>query len=308
MKSQVARSLRGTVLMLWLAVAAPAQLTFQFDYTYDTGFFTGGNAGRQTYLTAVGSYLTNLISATQLAAITPGGGNSWNANIFDPRDVGATLNLGNISVTANTIVVYVGAYNLGGSTLGIGGPGGYGASGNLAWFDTLSYRGNGSFNMPAVGAITFNSTTDWHFDNDVSTTETFAGQSDFFSVAAHELFHLLGFGTSSIWQGLISGTPPTSVFTGTASVAANGGNVLLDPGNGHWVNGTLSTIYSTATQQETLMDPSILVGTRKYATELDVAGLADLGYTVTAVPEPGTYALLFGIVMTLVVVRRRRVA
>lgn len=306
MNSQLARSLRGTVLMLWLAVAAPAQVTFQFDYSHDTGFFTAGNAGRQTYVTAVGNYVANLISATQLVAITPGGGNSWNARTFNPGNVGSQLDLGNISVGSNIIVVYVGAYDLGGSTLGVGGPGGFNpASGNQQWFDTLLYRGNGTFHMPSVGSITFNSTTNWHFDNDIATTETFAGQSDFFSVAVHELFHLLGFGTYPAWDNQIGAGP---VYTGAASVAVYGGPVPLDPGEGHWLNGTMSTIYGTATAQETLLDPSILVGTRKYATALDVAALADLGYTVTAIPEPGTYALLFGVVTALVVVRRRRAA
>lgn len=79
----------------------------------------------------------------------------------------------------------------------------------------------------------------------------------------HKLFHLLGFGTNNTWESLIAGTPPTSTFTGAASVTINGGNVLLDSGEGHWVNGTMSTIYGTATVQETLMDPSITVGTRK---------------------------------------------
>lgn len=151
---------------LLLVAPVRGQLSFQFDYTYDTGFFTGGNSGRQIYLTAVGSYITNLISGTEFSAITPSGANSRHAQVFDPRDVGATLDLGNVSVAANTIVVYVGAYNRGSSTLGVGGSGGFNpASGNGEWFDTLFYRGNGSFKMPGVGAIAFNSTT-----NCISTT------------------------------------------------------------------------------------------------------------------------------------------
>jgi hypothetical protein len=189
----------------------------------------------------------------------------------------------------------------------VGGGGGYGASGFQPWFDTLNFRGNNGFYMPWGGSIAFDSSdTNWYFDDDFATVEAFEGQSDFFSVAVHELIHLLGFGTNTTWNNLIAGTPPTSTFTGAASAAANGGNVLLDSGEGHWASGTMSTIYGTATVQETLMDPSITEGTREYVTTLDLAGLADLGYSV--VPEPGTYALLFGIVTTLVVVRRRRAA
>ena len=43
----------------------------------------------------------------------------------------------NLKVAANTIVIYVGGRSdLGGSELGQGGPGGFGASGTQAWLDT----------------------------------------------------------------------------------------------------------------------------------------------------------------------------
>jgi hypothetical protein len=44
--------------------------------------------------------------------------------------------------------------------------------------------------------------------------------------------------------------------------------------------------------QETLMDPSTPRGTRELLTDLDLAGLADIGWQVTAVPEPGSAHLL----------------
>jgi hypothetical protein len=53
------------------------------------------------------------------------------------------------------------------------------------------------------------------------------------------------------------------------------------------------------------MDPSIFDGTRKYFTELDYAGLDDIGWTVTAIPEPGT-ATIFVAGMGFAVARRRR--
>lgn len=283
---------------LLLSTPTQAQVTFQFDYTYDTGFFTGGNEARQTYLAAAGSYVADLISGTPLATITPGGINSWTTEIFDPRDIEGILQFSNLSVSANNITVYVGAYDLGGSLLGVGGPAGYGASGTQAWIDTLASRGNDtSYAMTGVGAITFNSTANWYFDSDASSIEDFPGQSDFFSVAAHELFHLLGFGTNLTWVSLHSG----GSFTGAASVNAYGGIVPLNAGEDHWLEGTESTIYATATVQETLLDPSLTEGTRKYATELDVAALADLGYTITpaAVPEPATYAALLAAAVLL---------
>jgi hypothetical protein len=53
------------------------------------------------------------------------------------------------------------------------------------------------------------------------------------------------------------------------------------------------------------MDPTILLGTRKFLTELDLAGLNDLGYTVTAIPEPAQAVWLVGLVaLGWTVVRR----
>ncbi|MCB1103839.1 MAG: PEP-CTERM sorting domain-containing protein, partial [Cephaloticoccus sp.] len=56
--------------------------------------------------------------------------------------------------------------------------------------------------------------------------------------------------------------------------------------------------------QETAMDPDIAANQRKYLTELDLAGLQDIGYT--AVPEPATLALLAGAGALGLAVRRRR--
>jgi hypothetical protein len=38
------------------------------------------------------------------------------------------------------------------------------------------------------------------------------------------------------------------------------------------------------------MDPDVTAGTRKYLTNLDAMGFADIGWqlNITAVPEPGT--------------------
>lgn len=63
----------------------------------------------------------------------------------------------------------------------------------------------------------------------------------------------------------------------------------LDP-PGHWIEGLDSIIYGTTTPQETAMDPSVTLGTRKLFTELDVASLSDIGWSI--IPEPSAAALL----------------
>ena len=101
----------------------------------------------------------------------------------------------------------------------------------------------------------------------------------------HELGHLLGIGTSNSWNNLISG----SNFTGAASSALFGGFVPLSGDLGHWAEGTLGNSGT----QEALMDPSILEGTRKVFTDLDLAGLTDVGWEVTPIPVPAA-VWLFG--------------
>jgi hypothetical protein len=106
-------------------------LTIQFDYSHDdSGFFGGANVSRRTLLDSAASVLTSRITDS-LTAITPGGGNSWAAQPFDPSNPGSTLSISNLVVPANTVVVFVGSSaSLGSGTLGEGGPGGYGASGS----------------------------------------------------------------------------------------------------------------------------------------------------------------------------------
>ena len=110
-----------------------------------------------------------------------------------------------------------------GGALGIGGPGGYSISGSQAFIDNVVARGQ-SGALAAIptdfgpwgGSISFdNSSTSWYFDSDVNTVESFTG-FDFFSVAVHELGHLLGAGTSDSGTRYLSG----STFVGPNAAAA----------------------------------------------------------------------------------------
>ena len=204
----------------FLAAFTPARaLDIQFDYTYDTGSFFVGHADRQSLLDAAAAVF-ELRLADTLSAITPAGSNSRTAD-FDHPTTGAAVSVSNPSLAQGVVNVYVGAMQLGTSTLGIGGPGGYSAGGNQAWFNTLSARGqSGALAAtptdfgPWGGAITFDLDTNWYFGSGSLT-----GKDDFLSVATHELGHLLGFGTAGSWAAKIAGTK----FTGPASTAANGG-------------------------------------------------------------------------------------
>src|SRR6188474_1823232 len=88
----------------------PAVL-IQVDYTYDTGFFANNPEARATMERAA-TELGNSISAN-LAAIAPGGGNTWTATFHNPA-TGAMQSLVNPTIDANALRLFVGARPLGG--------------------------------------------------------------------------------------------------------------------------------------------------------------------------------------------------
>jgi len=252
-------------------------ITIEFDYGFDTNNFFSAQA--KSTLNSAGAFFESRLT-DNLTAITSSGNNHFNVNFNNPASgVNATIN--DFSVNADTLVVYVGGRNLGGSTLGVGGPGGFGASGTQSFIDNLETRGQGISSQdfgPWGGAISFNTTSSWYFDSDVSTDADLPGnENDFYSVALHELGHVLGFGTSDTWN-----------------------SSHLDS---HWVEGTLSFVDGVS--QEAAMDPSIIVGTRKHFTDLDLLGLRDIGWEVSAVPVPAAVYLMGSAMLGLFGFRRK---
>jgi len=288
---------------LMIATASPAgALTVTFDYTYDAnGFF---DSTRKAVLDQAGSFFENHLADT-LDAITSSGGNQFNPTFTNPA-TGNTTTINGYSVNADTLMVFVGGRNLSGSTLGQGGPGGYSVSGTSAFNDTVKARGEaGGLTSPATdfgpwgGSISFDIGTSWYFDPNAATVETFTG-IDFYSVALHELGHVLGIGTAGSWEAPIV----SNQFTGTAAVAAFGDNVPVTSDHGHWSNG-VNGLWPDGTSHEAAMTPSISPATRKRFTDVDMGSLSDIGWEVVAVPEPASFALVGGVVVLLL---RRRTA
>jgi hypothetical protein len=167
----------------------------------------------------------------------------------------------------------------------------YGAIlGNL-WFDSDTNDDGSADSIAMLNAF-------WHFD---STTNVAPGRNDFYSVALHELLHSIGFGNSESWNNLVSGTS----WLGPSAIALHGGSGanLISGDGAHAASGTMSRRLFDLAPQEAVMDPSLLVGTRKYLTEIDMAFLRDIGYAT--VPEPSISALLAVAGVTLL--RRRAV-
>jgi matrixin len=298
----------GMGLLTWTGSARA--INVEIDYTYDTGnFFGSGNpngtaAGQQAKdaLEAAADYFSGILTDTFGEISTPAPFASqffsgiatweWTSSFSNPTTGGSVV-LTDETIQPDQYVIYAGGRSLGGSTLGIGGPGGWGWStgGNGGGFTSaeidqinlitdaftsdVETRGEATGFANWGGAITFDNdgSTTWTYDH---TSPPVGGTSDFFSVAIHELAHSLGLGASSEWTSLVSG----SVFTGAASTAEFGSNPPLDPGKAHWLNGTTSTVFGGTTSQEAAMDPSITQGDRKLFTALDATALTDIGWSV----------------------------
>src|SRR6202158_2537646 len=110
-------------------------INIQLNFSYDSGFFTN-HPDRQSLLATAANVLGNRIGDS-LDAIIPNAdaGNTWTAVFTDPS-TGNTTQIDNLTIPANAIVIFAGGRSLGGA-VGIGGPGGFNASGDQGWLDTV---------------------------------------------------------------------------------------------------------------------------------------------------------------------------
>lgn len=305
------------VVLVW---ACPLHaFMIELDFTYDTQGFFDRQAARDTLTSAAAFYEGMIVD--QITPIIPSMGNSWvpsfthpgTGNSFpDPPPTPENPNVPerNRQIPADTILVFAGARNLPGPSLGAAGPGSFivGVP-NPDWVLTLDTRGETNADGAGAtdfakwgGAVSFDTFDDnssqprnWHFD---PTTPPGPGQNDFFSVALHELGHILGVGTSGSWNTFVTTSDAgDSFFVGPASLDEFGAPVPLEdgPNPGHFAS---SGIFP-----EPAMDPVLSPGTRKLLTDLDIAALRDVGWEVV-IPEPTTGALLW-IAVSLLVLRQR---
>jgi hypothetical protein len=289
----------SALALLGLTQPALANIDIQFDYSYDTSGFFSAHSDRQATLNAAAAVFESRLTDS-LGAITSSGDNHFATSFFNPADPinGADINLSDQTVGANVLRVYVGSYNFSGSTVGMGGHGGYSCSGLGAFCTSATInRGQGNTTNPGAvdfapwgGAITFDSDTNWNF----STTAPGSGQIDLYSVALHELGHQLGFGTADSFAAHVANGKFSGPATGVVSMSDKA----------HWATGTKGLVNGVS--QDAAMTPSIAGGQRKYFTELDFDALRDTGWQVTPVPEPDTWAMFFaGLGLIGWVLRRR---
>ncbi len=293
----------ATAVILILSVAASANagsLTINFDYSRDTSTFfdagtTDGATARATLAKAGGDLAG--VFCDDLTGITPGGGNVWNAVFSDPS-TGVSVLESNLVVAADTLTVFVGARLLNTGVLGRGGPGGFqGLGGGSAdFYNSIYARGQGAGDFdstygpsaydfgPWGGSLAIDLDTNWNLDyaDDMEFSEY-----DLYSVAVHELAHIFGVGLAKSWLNQEDGA---GEFDGPNAVAEYGSPVPMLANFSHWDYDTMSTVYPDGVAQEAAMDPNIANNQRKFLTDLDVAGLVDMGWT--EVPEPSTVIML----------------
>ena len=273
----------------WLEGRSLLAISVTIDYSLDTNSFFDTQAKKDLLQSAADEF--SVAFADQLSAIMPGPSgfgydNTWTA-IFHHPATGAETQIIDRTISANEVVIYAGGRDLGGSqesgyVAGRGGPGSLDATGTPEWLDAVVGRGQaGALASPATdfgpwgGSIAFTTNVNvvWHYG--ATTAGLAANETDFLSVATHELAHLFGFGISDSWHTYVD--EGAGKFTGPASVTEYDGvgNVPLDGGFAHWADGTKDGGL------ETLMDPEITAGQRKALLPLDVAGLRDVGWNIT---------------------------
>lgn len=258
-------------------------VAIELDYSLDAqGFFL--DPARREVMEAAVDYLSSLIDDS-FTAIVPGGGNDWRIRLIDPA-TGESAEIDNPTIDEDELLVFVGGRSLEGTTLGQGGAGGWEASGSSAFLLNVEGRGQSGATGPEDGqtdtslwggSITFDIDTNWHFGLTSEGLEP--AEHDFYSVALHELIHVLGFSDATpAFANLIS---PSGEFMGAASMAVSGDTSLQAGDFGHWDDGLQSA------GQETLMDPTFVRGTRKLVTPLDFAAMEDIGWEMNPQRWPG---------------------
>ncbi|MGJ8640609.1 MAG: matrixin family metalloprotease [Opitutaceae bacterium] len=281
--SKLSLSLLATTLTPYPAQA----LEIVIDYTYDTSNFFDTDE-KKAAIEAVAKFYGDMIQ-DNLLRIDPDDFSqaTWTPTMSLP-ETGVSTPIPSLQVIPeDTIIVYVGARELGGSTAGIAGPGGFTAGGFQDWFARIRGRGNSGAESgtPSAqtdfalwgGSIAFDTPRNWNF----SQSSNGSG-SEFISIALHEMGHVLGMGSANSWNNLVDFD--TFTFNGTNVLRSNGG-VAPTADSGHFSGPLNSELFGSfsvthGTSRPVLMLPSSTDTGSNFdvITDLDLAAMVDIGW------------------------------
>ncbi len=281
----------GAVLPFVFGVATSEAVEIKIDYTYDTGNFFDTSEKREAIESVarlIGDMLDDKLLAVDSSEFSSS--STWNVNLSHPS-TGGVINFDDPVIPEDTIIIYVGARELGGSRVGLASSPGFGASGSTSWFNRIFGRGNpgaqsSEANLrtdvaPKLASVAFDTPRQWNF----SLSQNQSG-TEFVGVAIHEILHVLGIGQSGAWDNLLSG----ATFTGNA--AQNSFGRAPDADSGHFTSGLQSRTFGSFSQAHGPLRSSIMLSslldnnvTFNTLTDLDLAALADIGWEVNPKPN-----------------------
>ncbi|MBK1833185.1 PEP-CTERM sorting domain-containing protein [Roseibacillus ishigakijimensis] len=339
-----------TVGSLWLGLSTTNAVNIVLDFVPSNNLFSGNATARAAVSQAasdISAALTNSLSP--LATDTYTGTNGANSSTVDWRLQYTQPNSGNAVTLENPhsspgfgldeIKIYVGGRDLGGNTLGQGGPGGIGFNlgGTIgpgsfadavdqmeALSDAAMLRGSGpvlyvqstTFNGEDVtlqsgifvGNLWFDTDTDNDGNTDSAAELGLSWHYDHTIGVAGGKIDLYTVALHEILHAIGFGIGESwnsqvsgNEWTGMEANSVYEGLGAVPIDGGHLAAGTMSTSIVDGSTQEAVMGPTLSAGQRKTLTELDLAILRDLGYET--IPEPSSLSLC---ALGLLAVFRRR--
>jgi len=263
---------------------AAGPLKVRIDYRFDATNFFQSSERKALLQTALDSVVSRF--SDSLSAILPGGVDTWQARFKHPS-TGNDASLPNLSIPANELLVFVGARAIG-VEAALGNRGGFSASGQQSFVDTVKARGQaGGLTNPQTdvgpwgGAIAFDTGRNWYFGTSLAGIAS--NQIDFVTVAAHEFLHVLGFGTTQSFDTKIV----NSKFTGAMATQEFGAPVPMADAD-HFANDI------TYRGVRPSMIPTINNAVRLLPTRLDYAAMNDIGWQLISPSARITGNKVFG--------------